>query len=75
MVSQPGSTGRSSARRDLGTIVDEGTVIGELLDPVTSDVIEEFLAPYDRNELALLRPTLARIEAAGQVVAMVADVS
>ena len=61
--------------RGLGTIVERGTVIGELLDPVTSRVLEEFVAPYDRNALALLRPTLARIEAPGKVVAVVGDVT
>jgi hypothetical protein len=61
--------------RGLGTIVERGTVIGELLDPVSSRVLEEFVAPYDRNALALLRPTLARIEAPGKVVAVVGDVT
>lgn len=60
---------------DLGCVVDEGTVIGELLDPLSNVVTETFRAPYPRTALALLRPTLARIEAPGQVVALVADVS
>lgn len=59
---------------DLGSIVVEGTVIGELLDPVTSEVVEQFTAPYPKTMLALLRATLARIESVGQVVAMVAEV-
>lgn len=58
----------------LGAIVDGGTVIGHLLDPVSSEVIETFRAPFARTALALLRPTLARIEAPGQVVALVAEV-
>ncbi|MBB4919200.1 succinylglutamate desuccinylase/aspartoacylase family protein [Streptosporangium saharense] len=57
----------------LGTVVPEGTVIGRLLDPVTSEVVETYRAPFARTVLALLRPTLARIEGAGQVVAMVAS--
>ena len=61
--------------RGLGTVVERGTVIGELLDPVSSRVLEEFTAPYDRTCLALLRPTLARIEAPGKVVAIAADVT
>jgi predicted deacylase len=59
----------------LGGVVEAGTVIGKLLDPVTSQVIEQFVAPYERNCLALLRPTIARIEAPGKVVAVVADVT
>lgn len=59
----------------LGSIVDRGTVVGELLDPVTSRVLEEFVAPYERSVMALLRPTLARIEAPGKVVAVVGDLT
>ncbi|MEU5690782.1 M14 family metallopeptidase [Actinosynnema sp. NPDC020468] len=58
----------------LGTVVAEGTVIGELLDPLSSEVVETFRAPFPRTVLALLRPTLARIEAPGQVVALVAEI-
>jgi hypothetical protein len=56
-------------------VVESGTLIGELLDPVTSQVIQEFVAPYERTCLALLRPTIARIEAPGKVVAVAADVT
>jgi predicted deacylase len=59
---------------DLGQIVERGTVIGQLLDPVHSTVIEEYTAPFDHTFLALLRPHLVRIEGPGKVVAMVADV-
>jgi uncharacterized protein len=61
--------------RGLGTVVEAGTIVGELLDPVTSEVIQQFAAPYERSALALLRPTLARIEGPGKVVAVVADVT
>jgi predicted deacylase len=61
--------------RGLGSIVARGTLIGELLDPVSSEVVQQFTAPYERTILALLRPTLARIEGPGKVVAMVADVT
>lgn len=59
----------------LGSVIDRGTLIGELLDPVTSRVLEEFRAPYERSVLALLRPTVARIEAPGKPVAVAGDVS
>ena len=74
-TSEPGIYRPIKREADLGTVVQAGTVIGELLDPVTSEVLERFTTPYPRSMLALLRPTLARIEAAGQVVAMVAEVS
>lgn len=75
MTSTPGIYRPIKREADLGSIVDEGTQIGELLDPLTSDVIESFYAPYPRTALALLRPTMARIESVGQVVAMVGEVS
>ncbi|SES45124.1 succinylglutamate desuccinylase/aspartoacylase family protein [Actinokineospora terrae] len=59
----------------LGDVVAEGTVIGHLLHPVTSEVVETFRAPFPRTALALLRPTLARIEAPGQVVALVTEIA
>ena len=59
----------------LGSVIRRGTVIGELLDPVTSSVLEQFVAPYEHSVLALLRPTVARIEAPGKPVAVVGDVS
>ncbi len=74
-VSRPGIYRPLRRESDLGTVVDQGTTIGELLDPITGEVLETFVAPYPRTILALLRPTLARIEGVGQVVAMVADVS
>ncbi len=74
-ASTPGIYQPIKREADLGSIVDQGTVIGHLLDAVTSDIIETFRAPYPRTALALLRPTLARIEHAGAVVAMTADVT
>jgi predicted deacylase len=61
--------------RGLGSVVGADTLLGELLDPVSSQVIEQFVAPYERSCLALLRPTIARIEAPGKVVAVAADVT
>jgi uncharacterized protein len=74
-TSTPGIYQPMIREQGLGSVVEAGTVIGKLLDPVTSQVIEQFVAPYERNCLALLRPTIARIEAPGKVVAVVADVT
>ena len=46
----------------IGTLVEEGTLLGTLVDPVTFEVLEEFRAPYRRTALLLLRPTMARLE-------------
>ncbi|WP_433261065.1 succinylglutamate desuccinylase/aspartoacylase family protein [Actinosynnema sp. CS-041913] len=59
----------------LGAVVARDTVVGHLLDPVSSEVVETFRAPFPRTALALLRPTLARIESPGQVVALVAEIA
>jgi predicted deacylase len=75
MTDTPGIYQPVIRERGLGTVVAGGTLIGELLDPVSSEVIQQFKAPYERTFLALLRPTLARIEGPGKVVAMVADVT
>jgi predicted deacylase len=47
---------------DVGTLVDGGTVLGEMIDPVTQRVTETFVAPYTRTAILLLRPTIARLE-------------
>jgi hypothetical protein len=74
-TSAPGIYQPVIRERGLATVVEAGTLIGELLDPVSSQVIQQFTAPYERSCLALLRPTIARIEAPGKVVAVAADVT
>lgn len=74
-TSAPGIYQPVIREQGLGSVVEAGTVIGKLLDPVSSRVVEQFEAPYERSCLALLRPTIARIEAPGKVVAVVADVT
>jgi predicted deacylase len=64
-VLRPSSGGvfRPRLRADaVGTIVPGGTVLGELLDPYTLEVVETFTAPYERTALLLLRPAITRIE-------------
>jgi hypothetical protein len=56
--------------QDVGTVVAGGTLLGQLLDPATFDVIENFEAPFPRTALLLLRPRLtASKEAMTYVVA------
>jgi len=47
---------------DVGTIVPAGTLLGELLDPFTLEVVERFEAPFARTAVMLLRPAVTRIE-------------
>ncbi len=46
----------------VGKIVEEGTVLGHILDPVTHQIKETFTAPFPQTAIMLLRPTLCRIE-------------
>ncbi len=48
--------------KDIGTVVEEGAVLGQLLDPATWEVVEEFMAPLPETAVLLLRPTLTWIE-------------
>lgn len=46
----------------VGTIVPGGTVLGEVVDPVTQATLETFTAPFPETAIMLLRPMIARIE-------------
>lgn len=46
----------------VGTVVPQGTVLGQMLDPVTQQVVETFTAPFEQTALLLLRPMVAQIE-------------
>jgi predicted deacylase len=46
----------------IGTTVVQGTLLGEVLDPVTLEVKEQFTAPFPQTALMLLRPHIARLE-------------
>ena len=46
----------------IGTIVEKGTLLGQMLHPMTQKVLEEFRAPYDETALMLLRPFVAQLE-------------
>jgi hypothetical protein len=74
-TSTPGIYRPVIRERGLSAVVEAGTLIGELLDPVSSQVIQQFVAPYERTCLALLRPTIALIDAPGKVVGVMADVT
>ncbi|MFI0938604.1 succinylglutamate desuccinylase/aspartoacylase family protein [Streptomyces sp. NPDC021020] len=44
----------------LGEVVKGGTVIGEVVDPYTFEVVEQLLAPYDSSILVLTRESYTR---------------
>jgi predicted deacylase len=46
----------------VGTVIPQGTLLGQILDPATLAVIEQFTAPFAQTALLLLRPHLTRIE-------------
>lgn len=46
----------------IGTVVPQGTLLGELLDPATLAVKEQFTAPFAQTAIMLLRPHIARLE-------------
>lgn len=47
---------------EVGTLVPGGTILGELIDPVTQRTLETFIAPFERTAILLLRPMIARLE-------------
>jgi len=57
---------------DVGRMVEQGTVIGRLLDPVTGSVVETYTAPFKETGLLLLRPTMIQVEG-GTFLGMVAE--
>jgi predicted deacylase len=59
---------------DVGAVVAKGTEIGRLLDPVTNDVIETYVAPFDDTVCLLLRPTLAVLEG-GEMVCVLSTLA
>ncbi len=48
--------------KDIGTVVDGGSVLGYLVDPVTFETIETFKAPFDKTAILLLRPSLCCLD-------------
>jgi uncharacterized protein len=48
--------------KDVGKVVEKGTVLGHLCDSATFKVLEEFKAPYEWTAILLLRPYITKIE-------------
>lgn len=59
----------------VGKVVPGGTVLGQLLDPVTYRVVETFRAPFGQTAIMLLRPTVARIEGGAMTYVVAEPVS
>lgn len=45
----------------LGTAIDEGTLLGVTRNPQTFEVVEEFRAPFDRTHLVLVRGSIGKV--------------
>ncbi len=71
-ASAPGLYVPERREADVASVVSAGTVIGRLVDPVTSAVIETYRAPFERTVLMLLRPTIAIMEG-GEMVSVLAS--
>ena len=48
---------------DIGTVVEQGRLLGQMLHPASYAVQEEFRAPFAQTALLLLRPFVAQLEA------------
>ncbi|MDP2856853.1 MAG: M14 family metallopeptidase [Bacillota bacterium] len=46
-----------------GRLVPAGTVLGRMVDPITLDTFQTFVAPFQPTALMLLRPAMAVLEA------------
>ena len=46
----------------VGTMVEKGTILGRIVDPVSMATIEIFKAPYENTALLLLRPQMTILE-------------
>ena len=47
----------------IGTVVEQGRLLGQLRHPATFALLEEFRAPFPETALLLLRPFMAQLEA------------
>ncbi|MGD0804708.1 MAG: M14 family metallopeptidase [Candidatus Bathyarchaeia archaeon] len=48
--------------KHVGEILEKGTKLGSVCDPVSLNEIESFTAPFDKTAILLLRPTMTTIE-------------
>ncbi len=53
----------AATAEQIGSIVDGGTLLGQMLHPATYARLEEFRAPYEQTALLLLRPYMASLDA------------
>lgn len=58
---------------DVGTVVPGGTLLGTVISPYTFEALEEIRAPFARNYVILLRPTITKVHP-GDYAYMMAEV-
>jgi predicted deacylase len=46
----------------VGTVINRGTPMGKVVDPVTMNCIQEFTAPFDATAVLLLRPRISVVD-------------
>ena len=55
-----------------GSTVTKGTMIGQLLDPESGAIVEEYQVPFSPTTFALIRPTVTVIDSPGNAIPAVA---
>lgn len=51
----------------VGTVIKKGTTLGKVVDPVTMDGIQEFVAPFEETAVLLLRPHISVVEGGAMI--------
>lgn len=51
----------------VGTIIEKGSLLGKVLDPVTMRCIQEFSAPFDETAVLLLRHRICVVEGGAMI--------
>lgn len=51
----------------VGTVIDGGTLMGKLVDPVTMSCFQEFKAPFRETSVLLLRPRISVVDGGAMI--------
>jgi uncharacterized protein len=57
----------------VGTVIKMGTILGKLVNPETMDDLQEFVAPFEKTAVLLLRPHISVVEG-GAMIYVVAPI-
>jgi predicted deacylase len=51
----------------VGTVIKKGTTLGKIVDPVTMDDLQEFVAPFEETAVLLLRTHISVVEGGAMI--------